>query len=702
VTDFGLARLQHDAGLTASGDLVGTVRYMSPEQAQSGGVPVDHRTDLYALGATLYELLTLQPAFPGDDRRELLRRILLDEPRRPRRLNPAVPADLEAVVLKAMEKAPAERYPTAQELADDLRRFLADEPVRARRPALWRSAARWARRHAPMAVVAAVAASIVLLTLAVAVTLLSIWNSRLRQAQDKSEEALRQKSEALWRARDYAARANRNAGLVQAALNDVTWQLADEQLKKDPHWAHKAEGLLARAQKVYEDLIAGEDGNPAVLMGAARGFRHLGAVYKFLGRYEQARQVYRRAVGLFTRLAAAQPTDDESRVHLAATHNDLGDLHRQVGEREEAAACYRASLQTWQRWVPKTACPIEGSRAHDGTAELRAEAGERQDAVEHFRQAIALREPLARCDPAHRGHRVALASWHRRLGALLQQDGQLEAAGDHFRRAYALAEALAGDYPDVGEYVLELAWCCNHRAGLWEETDPQRAEKFYRKGHDLLARLAGALPGLPVFRQGLAFVHVRLGTLALAEECPDEAAEHFRKAHALLTALTADGPGGGPGPGAPGENENAFAWFLATCPDESFRDPPRAVALARKAVERAPQRGDYWNTLGAACYRAGDAPGAVQALETAVRLHRGGCGTDWFFLALAHARRGMPDRARDCHQRALKWVRRHKAGGHEVRLLRAEAAAALQHAEMPPEEQSPSETSLSDSPCSGS
>jgi serine/threonine protein kinase len=699
VTDFGLARLQHDAGLTASGDLVGTIRYMSPEQAQPRHVPLDHRTDVYALGATLYELLTLQPAFPGDDRRELLRRIAWEEPRRPRRVNKAVPAELEAVALKAMEKAPADRYPTAQELAEDLKRYLADEPVRARRPALWRSAARWARRHAAMAVTAAAALSVVLLTLAVAVTLLSINNSRLRQAQVQSKEALEQKSEALWRARDYAVRANRNAGLVQAALNDVTWQLADEQLKRDPNWARKAEGLLARAQKVYEDLIAGEEGNPAVQMGAGRGFRHLGGIYKFLGRYEQARKVYQRGIGLFTRLAGEHPHDDESRAQLAGTYNDLGDLHRQVGKRQDAAACYQASLQSWQRGVPKTACPVEASRAHDGTAELRAEAGERHEAVEHFRQAITLREPLAQADPAHRGHREALASWHRRLGALLQADGELDAAAEHFRRAYELAQGLVRDHRNVGEYVLELARCCNHRAALYEDSDPERAEKFYRRSGDLLSSLAGALPGVPVFRQGLAFVHVRRGTLALAADCPDEAAEHFREARDLLSALTADLPGGGPGPGAPGENENAFAWFLATCPDESFRDPPRAVALARTAVERAPERGDYWNTLGAACYRAGDAAGAVQALEKAVRLHHGGCGADWFFLALAHVQRGEGDRARDCHQRALAWMRRHKAGGHELRLLRAEAAAALEHAELTPEPPTASEASLSATPC---
>src|SRR4029453_6520441 len=119
VTDFGLAQMQKDAGLTMTGDLVGTLRYMSPEQALAQRVVIDHRTDLYSLGATLYELLTLQPTFDGKDRQELLRQIAFEEPRPPRRLNKAVPAELETIVLKALEKNPADRYATAQELADD-------------------------------------------------------------------------------------------------------------------------------------------------------------------------------------------------------------------------------------------------------------------------------------------------------------------------------------------------------------------------------------------------------------------------------------------------------------------------------------------------------------------------------------------------------------------------------------------------------
>ena len=163
ITDFGLARLQDDAGLTITGDLLGTLRYMSPEQALAKRGYLDHRTDIYSLGATLYELVTLRPAVDGQDRQEVLRKIAQDEPTPPRRLNPAIPRELETILLKAMNKEPESRYATAQELADDLQRFLEDKPIKAKRPTLLERVTKWSRRHRIV-----VAAAFVFLLLAVA------------------------------------------------------------------------------------------------------------------------------------------------------------------------------------------------------------------------------------------------------------------------------------------------------------------------------------------------------------------------------------------------------------------------------------------------------------------------------------------------------------------------------------------------------
>jgi WD40 repeat protein len=195
VTDFGLARFQTDAGLTLTGDLVGTLRYMSPEQALGRHAIVDARTDVYGLGVTLYELLTLRPAFDGRDRQVLLRQIAADDPPAPRALTRAVPVELETIVLKAMAKEPAARYASAGELADDLRRFLEHRPIRARRPTLADRAAKWARRHQLLVTAAAVFLVLAVLGLAAALVLLAGEQAQTARARDQAldrERALRQ------------------------------------------------------------------------------------------------------------------------------------------------------------------------------------------------------------------------------------------------------------------------------------------------------------------------------------------------------------------------------------------------------------------------------------------------------------------------------------------------------------------------------
>jgi WD40 repeat protein/serine/threonine protein kinase len=185
VTDFGLAHCQSQPGLTMTGDLVGTLRYMSPEQALAQRAPLDARTDVYSLGATLYELLALEPAYNGRNREEVLRQIAFEEPRPPRRLNPSIPAELETIVLKAMGKNPEERYPTAQELADDLRRFLEDKPIKARRPTLRQRAIKWARRHKTVVRAAYVVFGLAVVALAVSTWLIIQAKNELQTTLDR-------------------------------------------------------------------------------------------------------------------------------------------------------------------------------------------------------------------------------------------------------------------------------------------------------------------------------------------------------------------------------------------------------------------------------------------------------------------------------------------------------------------------------------
>jgi WD40 repeat protein len=215
VADFGLALRRGSNTATGTGILLGTLRYLSPEQALGERNVIDHRVDLYSLGATLYEWLSGRPAFDGDDRIDLLRRIVQDEPVRPRTANPAIPKDLETIVLKAMAKDPAERYASAGEMAGDLALFLADQPIRARPPALVSRASRWARRRWRAIALLGVMTAVLLIGLLGVV----FWsNARLRTINRRLEAEINRADRNARDARDQAEMSERHALGAQLRL----------------------------------------------------------------------------------------------------------------------------------------------------------------------------------------------------------------------------------------------------------------------------------------------------------------------------------------------------------------------------------------------------------------------------------------------------------------------------------------------------
>ena len=194
VADFGLAMSQTDSGLTMTGDLLGTLRYMSPEQASGQRVLLDNRTDIYSLGATLYELATLQPAFNEVSRQELLRQVIEVDPVPPMQIDGRIPRDLETIILKAMRKVPDERYATCEEMAADLHRFLNHEPIRAKPPTVLEVAAKWSRRH--WAILWVAAAMMMVLTGVSTMSALLLSRS-YRELRVQQQETLNERNAAL-------------------------------------------------------------------------------------------------------------------------------------------------------------------------------------------------------------------------------------------------------------------------------------------------------------------------------------------------------------------------------------------------------------------------------------------------------------------------------------------------------------------------
>ena len=241
VNDFGLARMREEPGLTMTGEFFGTPAYMSPEQITAGRTPLDHRSDIYSLGATLYEMLTHQPPFAGEQRDQVLAKIIHKEPKRPTRLNKRIPRDLETICLKAMEKDPDRRYQTAGAMAEDLRRYLNRYAILARRAGPVNQVKKWMKRHPGLT--AGLACAAVALA---AAGYFGYGASQTEQARAAAQQTLLN-AQMDW-ARDQLLQGNFEA--AEAAIGNA------EELGAPMAWSGWRRGQLAYHRGEIEEAIA--------------------------------------------------------------------------------------------------------------------------------------------------------------------------------------------------------------------------------------------------------------------------------------------------------------------------------------------------------------------------------------------------------------------------------------------------------------
>jgi len=435
VTDFGLARLAGDPSITMAGDILGTLRYMSPEQASAGRAPVDHHTDVYSLGATLYELLALRPALDGRDRRELLRKIAEEEPPSLRRTNPVVPEELETVVRKAMAKDPEDRYETAGALAADLRRFLEDVPVRARRPTLARRGVKWMRRHQ-----AAVTSGIVVL--AVAVAALAAGTALVWRAKLETEAA-------LVTAERNRREARANFERAFEAVDRMLTRVSEGPLVAVPGMTLLRRQLLEEALRFHLGFLA-ENDDPRVRLETARAYRRVAGIHQALGRNEEAGRAHREAVRLLERLDGANPDDARIRGELAAGLNGIGLHHTTTGDYPEAARAFLRARSLLDGLVAASAEDFEDrrrlARNHIWYANLLGCMGKVEERVREHERATAILAPLVAATNDVRD-RFQLASNELNLGGVLGDLGRLDESIAAYDRARERFEALAPEIP---------------------------------------------------------------------------------------------------------------------------------------------------------------------------------------------------------------------------------------------------------------
>ena len=293
VTDFGLARLESQSELTRSGNLLGTLRYLAPEALRHSSCYVDHRSDIYALGLTLYESLALRPAFKNTNHDQLIHQILTTEPQSLRQLNPSIPLDLQTIVDKAIAKDPAERYDSADLLAEDLYCFLDSKPIKARSAGPIEKLAKWRRRHSQL-----VNAVVLTALLFVSLSFLLLWRENGRT------------KEALVIADQHAQQAEKNLDITLAMLDEVALgAIAEKEIYESDVNLKQQIVFAEKILSVYEQLHTEVSQSPQTQFALATACRRIARLNAAFGNPHRLRELMERAAILFSELCEQFPNN---------------------------------------------------------------------------------------------------------------------------------------------------------------------------------------------------------------------------------------------------------------------------------------------------------------------------------------------------------------------------------------------------------
>jgi tetratricopeptide (TPR) repeat protein/tRNA A-37 threonylcarbamoyl transferase component Bud32 len=382
--DFGMAK-QETAGTTVTldGQIIGTPAYMSPEQIVASH-DVDGRADVYSLGVVLYELLTGELPFRGTPQR-ILQQVLHEEPRAPRLLNDRIPRDLETIVFKCLEKSVARRYTRARDLAEDLRRWLAGESIRARPIGSCERVGRWCRRRPAIS-----ALSAALLLVFVAGFAGVTWQWRRAEAGLREAERQRARAEVNYR----QARQT-----VDEFLSDVERKLGDVPGLQSLH-----RELMERALKYYRQFVRENPNAPEMQLDIARTLHRIGVIVRESGTGEEALKTFDQALEQYEELRRADPSVQHLTSDLAMFYQDLGTLNAQLGRSKKALAAFQKAREYYDR-IPARDRDlnqrINAAHLHNGIGLMTADLGQSLAAVEHHRRAQSEYEELLREFPGN-------------------------------------------------------------------------------------------------------------------------------------------------------------------------------------------------------------------------------------------------------------------------------------------------------------
>jgi eukaryotic-like serine/threonine-protein kinase len=486
ISDFGIARRLDSLAMTQSGIVAGTPNYMAPEQIS--GIGVGFATDIHALGAILFELLTGRPVFIGADVADTFDQIKNHEPIPPSQIRTGIPRDLTVITLKCLQKEPRLRYGSAEELASDLRRFLRGEAIHARPTPFWVRSQKWARRHPARA---ATALAFLLIVVGI-VTGVAYYTRRLEISladTRRAEQIAAQNAHAALGALDTMVyevqdQLKRVAGgiklrnkILEAALGGLEKVVAVQdpkapQLSAVSAWyqisliqwslgqGDRAKDASDTARKIAQQLVFVDPHNEAIRARLAEttwlhGCQHLNS-----GQRDRAREIYEEYVTVTEDWIKDDPKSRKGRWQLGRAYESMGHAAQWVRDFDTANAWFakmQANAEQWRAADPDSQTAMEQlarCQLHRGT--LASDRNDAATAKTYFDSALSLYEQLARKDPKVDDYSTGVQTCHYELGMLAKDAGDLPSATEHSSRALAMVRELATKRPDNTELELQL------------------------------------------------------------------------------------------------------------------------------------------------------------------------------------------------------------------------------------------------------
>ena len=522
-------------GVTQMGQAIGTPAYMSPEQAAGRLDQLGPASDVYSLGATLYHLLTGVPSIVGDDIGEVLLRVQRGEFPPPRAVAPNVPFALDSICRKAMALKPDDRYASAHQLAADIERWLADEPVKAYREPAHARLMRWGRKHPTLVV-----SVLVFLTVAMPLVLMgtAIVNRQKENAQRNFQLAEQQR-----------LRAEANFRLAREAVDRFDVRVSENKLLNVPRMRGLREDLLRDALEFYKTFV--DQQRDTVGLEADWGLAHerLAVLTKELGNLAEATALMQKAASILTGVTAAHPSDLENRERLGVVLIHLAEFHRLANDTKAAEAAHQQAASYLKELVqeqPEVAHYQFNLAANLNDLGVLYRDTTRPTLAEPlFEQSITMLQELEKSHPEKDLYLYRLSSAHNNLGILFMDVNEPKKQEEEYLKALSLRERLVERSPNVAINLQALAQTYNNLGVFYAgKSNDDKQESYYLKAIDMRRKVAALDPDIPFPQSVLSLSLKNLGLLYLRKGKTDKAEAPLAEALAIQEKLAAAAPGG--------------------------------------------------------------------------------------------------------------------------------------------------------------